>query len=338
MRSASVSGVKVATWLVLMFASTTAWAVWNEAITITGENPPAAGSTVVFQLPDGQQVDGRVEEDDDELFVVFALPGDRPSAGTLLLGGKSYAVPVRSSADALTLNLDTAAVEIAGRPSTGLPRGDDNQGWMFELDGFFAWLQSDHLENQLDISANEVVTTVLPPTGATDISATVSADDDDNNAGVGFTVRHVGTGPWGWYTSFAYLEADDFSGVVSGTGLAPGDISLEARSVADSELEIYQWVFGTSYDFGADQNWRVYLGVGATQVEVNDEFITSLFANDVLLAEMAGSSDKKENGTVFEAGLQRQFGDHFFMSVEVQAMVDAIENMTQVQLGLGARL
>ncbi|MEM9620070.1 MAG: hypothetical protein AAF993_00380 [Pseudomonadota bacterium] len=326
------------TLLVALFVlcnSSTVWAVWNERIELLADAPPPAGTTAVFQLPNGQAIEGQVEQDDDRLFIVFVLPGDGPSAGTLTFAGQSYTVPVRASDQRLTLNLDTAQLAVAGQNSSPLRWGaTDGRRIFVEVEAFYAVVESDHLENQLDKSAEEVVTSVLEPTGATGIGATTSADDDDSGAGAALTIRWMTAGPWGYYATVSHLELDDFNGAVTGTGLVPPAFNLEATSVAQSELRINQLIIGASYDIEA---WRFFFGAGVVQVRLKDDFVTRLLVNDMVVESLEGSSGKREHGTVIEVGLQRQLGKHAYVIARLQSSVDAIDNQTQAQIGIGAR-
>lgn len=323
--------------LALFFAASV-WAVWNEEVSLIGENPPAAGTTLVFLLPDGEEIEGEVEERDDRYVVVFALPGQRPSAGTIVLEGQRYVIPSRPSSESLTLNLDTAAVTFTQASASGNSVSTFGASpWQFELTGFYSTLYSDHFADQLNDSADEAAALVLPSLGAQSISATSSADDDDTGFGAEFTLRHRLDGPWAWYSSLSYLQVDDFRGIVSATGVVPPGIDVEARSVASSELEILALSFGASHDFGANDIWRLYFGLGATQIRQSDEFVSSVLANDALLTEMAGNANKKERGTVFEFGVQRALGRHFFVSLDAQNSIHAIDSISSVQVGFGLR-
>ncbi|NND69605.1 MAG: outer membrane beta-barrel protein [Halioglobus sp.] len=298
---------------IFLFSTELAMARWHESIGVVGGQPDAMqGAQVSFNLPGGATVPGTVEDDNGEPKLVFILPGDGPSGGSVTVNyadGSSidYAVPDREPGEPLLLNLDSGTIVGTGGMGGATFSGAQDDGrFAFDASMGVGLFYSDHLDDTAGGSAAELAE-VFAQNGVT--SATTGSSNDDDAYGIAFEIggRFALTESGDLFLRGGWAETEEYDGRSFGTGLQ-GPFDVNADAPIKSEVELY--TLSTGYEHFLCDNWGVYGGIGYTWAEEDLSFRSSITVDGAQVSAANGSEKNSEDSWTASAGVQYYLNKH----------------------------
>ncbi len=315
-----------------------AWAVWEESVAIEGAKPDV-GTRVSWQLPNGDTVTGEVRagegEDEDRRFFFFVLPGDGPSAGSIVFQGQTLVAPLRPRGESLVADLSSGVVRVASSGPVADTRTDTDSRFEFSVEVSRGNFRADELADNLDNAAADVQTEVFDPIGASVNNIFADGDDDDNGMIYALAMQINTGGLWQPFVRLAYSEFDGFRGIAGGEADFMG-AGLRAQTEAQAEYTIWDLKVGVAYQVTRILSMGV--GLGAAEVERKDAFVTTNLVNGMVVGSFAGGTTTKEFGTSAEVFVDARISRHLSAGIRANTIVDATPDDSLNSVALYVRL